>query len=184
MLDNWTLPSIFPVGTILFHFLFLLTAIPIEAYVFNNRLKFDRKTSIFYATAVNLFSSVLGWMIFFIIESRLPIALRAELVNYVFFNSFRSPNTQSLIVLTVFIIFFATFLMKFLLLRIFLLALNDKKPVKPPTEDTISQRKLRRVVTLNFQNTNIVTTTLIANSLSYTAITILLLIRSMDLGVS
>ncbi|MBW4645581.1 MAG: filament integrity protein fraC [Goleter apudmare HA4340-LM2] len=177
MPENWTLPSIFPVGAILFQFLFLLTAIPIEAYVFNNRLKFDKKTSTFYATSVNLFSSVIGWIIFFAIEPRLPIAVKSELINYVFFNSFRSPNTQTLIILTAFIIFFATFLMKFLLLRVLLILLREKI-FKPKETDAITpQRKWRNISKLKFQNTNLVTTTLIANSLSYSAITIILLVR-------
>lgn len=178
MFPNWTLPSIFPVGTILFHFLFLLTAIPIEAYIFNNRLKFDKRTSIFYAIAINLFSSVIGWIIFFIVEPRLPIAVKSELINYVFFNYFQSPNTRSLLILTAFIIFFATFLIKVLLLRVVLISLNDKKPVKSDARPVnTSKRRLRGIGQLNFQSTNLVTTVLIANSLSYSAITIILFIR-------
>lgn len=177
MFDNWTPPSIFPTGAILFHFLFLLTAIPIEAYVLNTRLKFDKKTSTFYATAVNLFSSVIGWIAFFILEPILPIPLKSELINYVFFNNFKSPSTQTFIVLTAFIIFFATFLMKFLLLRILLMSLNEKTEKKVEDNPVSSTRKLRRVSKLKFQNTNLVITALIANSLSYSAITVILLIR-------
>jgi hypothetical protein len=177
MFENWTPPTIFPVGAILFHFLFLLIAIPIEAYVFNTRLKFDKKTSIFYATAVNLFSSVIGWIAFFMLDPILPIALKSELINYVFFNSFKLPSTQTFIILTAFIIFFATFLMKFLLLRILLMSLNDKPETKVEDNPALSTRKLRRVNKLKFQNTNLVITALIANSLSYSAITIILLIR-------
>ncbi|AFY33823.1 filament integrity protein FraC [Calothrix sp. PCC 7507] len=177
MFENWTPPSIFPIGAILFHFLFLLIAVPIEAYVFNTRLKFDKKSSTFYALSVNLFSSVIGWIGFFILEPMLPIPLKSELINYVFFNNFKSPTTQTLIILTAFIIFFATFIMKFLLLRISLLSLSDKIVTKEEPESFSVQRKSRRLGKLKFQNTNLVTTTLIANSLSYSAITIILLIR-------
>jgi len=177
MFENWTLPSIFPTGAILFHFLFLLAAIPIEAYVFNTRLKFDKKTSIFYATAVNLFSSAIGWIAFFMVEPILPIPLKSELINYVFFNSFKSPSIQTFIILTAFIIFFATFLMKFLLLRILLMSLNDQPAKKVEENPVSSPRKVRRVNKLKFQNTNLVITALVANSMSYSAITIILLIR-------
>ncbi|WP_017653426.1 filament integrity protein FraC [Fortiea contorta] len=177
MLENWTLPRIFPIGAVLFHFLFLLVSIPIEAYIFNNRLKFDKKTSIFYASSINLFSSVIGWLVFFMIEPTLPIPVKSELINYVFFNNFRDPSSQTFVILTAFIIFFATFLMKFVLLRIFLFSINDKPAEKVEDNSTSLARRGRRVTKLKFQNTNLVITTLIANSLSYTAITILLLIR-------
>ena len=178
MPEDWMLPTVFPIGGILFDFLFVLIAIPIEAYVLHSRLKFDKKTSIFYAISINLFSSVIGWLIFFISEPILPIRIKSELINYIFFNSFKLGNTQILIVLTACIIFFATFLMKYFILKILLLSLHE--PVaKKPDEPKMSQRQLRRRFSrITFQNTNLVTTILIANSLSYTAITIILLFRS------
>ncbi|WP_397321354.1 filament integrity protein FraC, partial [Nostoc sp. UCD120] len=81
MPENWMLPRIFPIGGILFDFLFVLIAIPIEAYLLHYRLKFDKKTSTFYAISINLFSSVIGWFIFFVSEPMLPIQMRAELIN-------------------------------------------------------------------------------------------------------
>ncbi|NDJ21452.1 filament integrity protein fraC [Nostoc sp. B(2019)] len=177
MLENLTLPTIFPIGAILFDFLFLLMAIPIEAYVFSNRLKFDKKTSTFYAISINLFSSVLGWVIFFVSEPILPIQFKTQLINYVFFNSFKSASAQSLLILTAFIIFFATFLMKFFLLRILLVSLTEK-PWKKEEEQTSPRKKWRRFSSAKLQNTNLATTTLIANSLSYSAITIVLFISS------
>ncbi|MBE9106143.1 filament integrity protein fraC [Nostoc cf. edaphicum LEGE 07299] len=178
MADDWMLPRIFPIGGFLFDFLFVLIAIPIEAYVLHSRLKFDKKTSTFYAISINLFSSVIGWFIFFVSEPMLPIQVKSELINYMFFNNFKSPNTQALIILTACIIFFTTFLMKFFILKALLFSLNESF-VKPEEEPKTSQRlQRRRFTTLNFQNTNLVTTILIANSLSYTAITIILLFRS------
>ncbi|MBE8970970.1 filament integrity protein fraC [Nostocales cyanobacterium LEGE 12452] len=178
MPDNWMLPRIFPIGGFLFDFLFVLIAIPIEAYVLHSRLKFDKKTSTFYAISINLFSSVIGWFIFFVSEPMLPIPVKAELINYMFFNNFKSANTQPLIILTACIIFFATFLMKFFILKALLFSLNESF-AKKEEEPKITQRlQRRRFSSLNLQNTNLVTTILIANSLSYTAITIILLFRS------
>ncbi|MEH1975111.1 MAG: filament integrity protein FraC [Nostoc sp.] len=179
MPENWMLPSIFPIGGILFDFLFVLIAIPIEAYVLHFRLKFDKKSSTFYAISINLFSSVIGWFIFFVSEPMLPVQVKSELINYIFFNSFKSPNTQTLIILTSCIIFFATFLIKFLILRILLLSLLNE-PIAKKEEDpkTSHRQRWRHFSSIQLQNTNLVTTILIANSLSYTAITVILLFRS------
>ncbi|MEH2143298.1 filament integrity protein FraC [Nostoc sp.] len=178
MPENWILPRIFPIGGILFDFLFVLIAIPIEAYVFHNRLKFDKKSSIFYAISINLFSSVIGWIIFFVSEPMLPIQVKSELINYMFFNNFKSPKTQTLIILTAFGVFFATFLMKFFLLRGLLLLLNESFAKKEEETQTSQRRRWRSFSNLRLQSTNLVTTTLIANSVSYSAITIILLFRS------
>ncbi|MEH1843961.1 MAG: filament integrity protein FraC [Nostoc sp.] len=177
MPENWMLPRIFPIGGILFDFLFVLIAMSIEAYVLHYRLKFDKKSSTFYAISINLFSSVIGWIIFFVSEPLLPIQVKSELINYIFFNNFKSPKTQTLIILTAFIIFFATFLMKFFILRVLLLSLNE--PIfKKQEEPQISQRpRWRRFSNLKLQSGNLVATILIANSLSYSMITVILLIR-------
>ncbi|MEH2253126.1 filament integrity protein FraC [Nostoc sp.] len=178
MLENWMLPRIFPIGGILFDFLFVLIAISIEAYVLHYRLKFDKKSSTFYAISINLFSSVIGWSIFFVSEPMLPIQVKSELINYMFFNNFKSPNTQTLIILTAFIIFFATFLIKFFLLRVLLLSLNETFAKKEEEPQPSGRRRWRRFSNLKLESGNLVTTTLIANSLSYTLITIILLFRS------
>jgi hypothetical protein len=175
MPENWMLPRIFPIGGILFDFLFVLIAIPIEAYVLNYRLKFDKKTSTFYAISINLFSSVIGWLIFFVSEPILPIQVRTELINYMFFNNFKSPNTRTLIILTAFIIFFATFLMKFFILKGLLLSLNEQFAKKEEEVPTSQRRRWRTLGNLKLQSNNLVITVLIANSLSYSAITIILL---------
>ncbi|MEH2380491.1 MAG: filament integrity protein FraC [Nostoc sp.] len=178
MPENWMLPRIFPIGGILFDFLFVLIAIPIEAYVLHSRLKFDKKTSTFYAISINLFSSVIGWFIFFVSEPMLPIQVKSELINYMFFNSFKSPKSQSLIILTAFIVFFATFLMKFFILRVLLLSLNEPVAKKEEEPQTSQRRRWRSFSNLKLQSTSLVTTILIANSLSYSVITIILLFRS------
>lgn len=177
MFENWTVPSIVPLGAVLFDFLFVLIAIPVEAYVLNTRLLFDKKTSIFYAISANLFSSVIGWIVFFLLEPILPVQLKSELIHYVFFNNFK-PSTQSLVIVTAFIIFFATFLVKFFILKVLLLVLDPEAGKAKNEEETTEtqRRQRRRLIKFKIQNTNLVTATLIANSLSYSAITIILLI--------
>ncbi|WP_414549309.1 filament integrity protein FraC [Anabaena sp. CCY 0017] len=175
-LGDINIPRILPVGVILFEFLFLLTAIPIEAYVLNRRLKFDKKTSMFYAISINLFSSTIGWIMFFVLEPILPIGLKSELISYIFFHNFRSESTQGVLILTGFIIFFMTFFMKFFFLRFFVLSL--KEDVLQVYEKTPENNRLkwRRTSVARLQSTNLVTTILIGNSLSYSAISMIILL--------
>ncbi|HLO88227.1 MAG TPA: filament integrity protein fraC [Nostocaceae cyanobacterium] len=172
-----TVPKVLPLGTVLFQLLFLLAAIPIEAYILHSWLKFDKKTSTFYSIAMNVFSSVLGWIIFFTAEPLLPVQFKSEIINYVFFNRFKSRDIQSLLILSSFIIFFTTFLMKFFLLKFLMISLDDLGKKAEAAET--SQRQIKRISEqVKVQNTTLVTTTLISNSLTYTAITILMLIRN------
>jgi hypothetical protein len=171
------LPRVFPIGAILFNFLFLLVAIPIEAFVLNRRLKFDKKTCAFYAISINLFSNVIGWVIFFFLEPVLPVEIKSELINFVFFNSLRD-STQTLAILTAFITFFGTFLVKYILLRILLLSLTDLGKAKPEISHQPARRNSRLASRSKWQNTNVVTTILIANALSYSLIAVILFFRS------
>jgi hypothetical protein len=170
------LPRVFPLGAIIFNFLFFTIAIPLEAYILAIRLKFDKRTSIFYAICINLFSGAIGWATFFLIEPFLPIQVKSDLINIVFFNQF-SENIRGLIFMTALIIFFATFLIKFFFLKLALISLRE--PGKPQVESQFIGRKTsRRIGKIKLQNTGLLTTILIANSLSYTAISLVMIIRA------
>jgi hypothetical protein len=177
MSEELSLPKILPIGAILFETLFLLVAIPIEGYILHRNLKFDKKTSIFYAIAMNVFSSVIGWNVFFLVEPLLPVQLKSELISYVFFNNFTSSNSQSYIIFLCFLIFFFTFMVKFLLLKIMMITLGDLSN-KQDISATSQREKIVMNEKMKLQNTSLVTSTLIANSLSYTAITLILAIRN------
>jgi hypothetical protein len=168
----------YPIGTILFNFLFLMVAMATEGYVLSKRLRYDKRISAFYAIAINLFSSILGWLIFFIVEPRLSLPLKFELFNYVFFNRLDfSPGNITLISTIGLVVFIGTFLVKYLFLVLFTLSMRDplfqKKQSAP-----VDPRDTRRVYRGNRQNTNVVTATLIANSLSYSAILLIVIIRT------
>ncbi|WP_414505974.1 filament integrity protein FraC [Richelia intracellularis] len=76
-----------PLGIILFDFLFLILAIPIEACVLKNTVKnLTKKSSVFYATSINIFANISGWLIFFFVEPYLSPKYKSELLSYVFFN--------------------------------------------------------------------------------------------------
>lgn len=181
MSDELSLPIILPIGAIFFETLFLLAAIPLEASVLNKWLKFDKKTSIFYAITINVFSSVIGWIIFFVIEPILPTTIKSELINYVFFNKLKNTSISSLIVLLSFTIFLTTFIVKFLIMKMLIIVM-DEGGTKTETGIISSQQRAIYMNIAKLQNTNLVITTLIANSLSYSAITIILLIRSLYSG--
>ena len=164
-------------GRYFFEILFLLAAIPIEAYVLHKWLKFDKRTSIFYAIALNVFSSVIGWIVFFTVEPMLPIPIKAELINYVFFNKIKASSISTMIILLSFTIFIATFLVKFLLMKILIIFMGEGGKNTQP-EISSSQQRASYMNIVKLQNTNLITATLIANSLSYSAITFIILIRS------
>ena len=98
------IPPIVPLGIILFDFLFLILAIPIEACVLKTWLKFDQKSSVFYATSINIFANISGWLIFFLVEPYLSPKYKSELLSYVFFNHFQLSSTYNLILFIAFII--------------------------------------------------------------------------------
>lgn len=173
-LENITLPKILPLGAILFEFLFLLVSIPIEGYVFYKMLKFDKKSSIFYAMAVNILSSVLGWIIFFLLEPILPINIRAELMNYIFFHRLKSVNPQHILVFGA-CVFIITYFMKFLLLKFLVFLLREDFIQVEDEASTDRRLKWQKNNLVRLQNTNLIRTILIANSLSYSAISIVIL---------
>lgn len=68
--------------------------------------------------------------------------------------------------------------MKFFILRVLLLSLSETVAKKQEEPQTSQRRRWRSFSNAKLQNTNLVITTLIANSLSYSAITVILLFRS------
>ncbi|MCX7592945.1 MAG: filament integrity protein fraC [Fischerella sp.] len=170
-MDNFFLiPEVIPLGAILFCFLLLLVSIPIEAYVLNMSLNFDKKTSSFYSMCMNLFSNVIGWSIFFLIEPFATTRFKSNLLNLIFFKRIL-PNTINLNILMAFIIFFGTFIIKSFILRVAIVSLTDfwKKTPESAPHKFYARRSFR----MKLQSKNIFTTVLIANSLSYTAVLII-----------
>lgn len=172
--------QVFPFGVILFDFLFLLVAIPVEAFILNKRLKFDKRTSTFYAISINLFSNVIGWVIFFLLEpTNFFNSYKSQLINFLLYNRL-NDQVYGGIIMAGFTTFFGTLMIKFGLLRLFILALSnpgEKKPESQAENAILSQRKTRRAGRKGFQSTSLFTTALIANSLSYSAITLVVLFR-------
>ena len=129
---------------------------------------------------MNVFSNVIGWLIFFILEpTNFFNNYKSQLINFLLYNRL-NDQVYGGIVMAAFITFFGTLMVKFVLLRIFILALSNpgEKKSEPEPEDTILlQRKTRRGFRKGWQSTSLFTTTLIANSLSYSAITLVVIFR-------
>ncbi|MGB3208183.1 MAG: filament integrity protein FraC [Crinalium sp.] len=108
------LASFLPVQTMLYQSLFLLMAIAIEGFILHRQLQLSRKTSIQYATSINLISTVVGWLVFFFVQPLLPINIKIQLISYIFFNRFlTSAANFSSFWLTILFIF--SFLISFLI---------------------------------------------------------------------
>lgn len=178
LFDIFPIPEVFPLGIILFDLLFLLVAIPIEAYILNIRLNFDKKSSTFYAICVNFFSSAIGWFVCFQLEPYLPERWRLELINFVFFNRLSFPGeVYGSIIIFASTAFFITFLMKLILLKFLIFSLREEISFSLKTQPPLMRRSSsRRNSKSKILNTNLVLTVLIANALSYSAILVLLFI--------
>lgn len=173
---NYT--DILPLRAIAFQLLFLFMAIAIEAAVLNERLNLGRKLSMQYSATVNLLSTVVGWMVFFGVESWLPSTARQILVEYVFFGIRSVPPTVYLIGFAAFVLTFALKLQGIEFLELIL-----EKNTLPAVEESNSPRKFqgrKKQLELSAEDQpNRPMAVLWANAFSFVAITVILIIRLM-----
>ncbi|MEB3356408.1 MAG: hypothetical protein VKK04_06755 [Synechococcales bacterium] len=89
--------------------LLLLLAIAIEAMVLRQQLKYPPRKSIEYSASINLWSTLIGWLIFFVVAGGIPLlpAIKLELINFIFFDRW-SPDLFSWLVTAGFFTFFIT----------------------------------------------------------------------------
>lgn len=202
-------PTVLPLRAVAFQTVFLLIAIAIEAAVLYRLLnadansKIDPKQSVQYATTINLLSTVVGWLTFFLffglayaLPSEWSVRLKANLVNFIFFDQWSSETATSL-VLICFTMFFVTFAIKqaglnglrWLLSAGIAKKEDANKPqpvieapdVPPPPPRTSAIRVLRHETTsatttssaMNSQSRAV----LIANAWSFSAILAILMLR-------
>ena len=90
--DLWL---VLPLRAIVFQTLLLLISIAIESMIFQRLLNISRKTATAYSATLNLLSTFIGWLCFFVIQSILPRFLQTQLIRYIFFDRFVSANTFS-----------------------------------------------------------------------------------------
>jgi len=180
---------VLPIQTILFQVLFLLVAIALEARVLHRRLRITRKTSVEYATSINLLAAIVGWLGFFILQNLLPQPLKDQIISYIFFDRLLGPQPENfhLVIAAVgSFIFFSAFLIKLKGLQLLEAVLQSSPELQPsPTldkrrrsawSDRLDQAILRT-------DPHQATTVLLANAYSHSAILLLLFLRFLQLNI-
>jgi hypothetical protein len=168
---------VLPLRAIAFQILFLLVAIAIEAHILNRNLPIPPKQSIQYSTAINLFSTVIGWLVFLNFQNLLPLALKTLIIEYIFFDQW-SSDMASWIIISAFFTFFASLFFEVLGLTQLESYLGAQISPPPEIEDSkvkykFGQRPPRRPPGVY----SVVSAVLVANAVSYSAITLILLLR-------
>ncbi len=180
---------ILPLRAIAFQVLFLLVAIAIEAGILRQRLLLGFKTSAQYATLVNMAAVVAGWMAFLVVEPLSSPTIKAQIISYVLFNRLLINGWSAEVGGVIFAIgltaFFATFFIKAKGLELILRSEGawkiPQKPAKPSREQRyISAREGRNETQQAMAN--FIDTVIQANAASFTAILLLILLRTATEG--
>lgn len=182
--------AVLPIPTILFHTVFLLVTIAIEGSVFHRKFKLTRKTSIEYAISLNLYITVIGWLSFFYMQRVIPQPLKLQLLSYIFFDNTLRPTPQSFDITIILLglgIFFATFFFKLKMLDLLQAFLqSSEEDVEISAFQSSQQRRPRLSDRLNEAIKEVTpseaTVILLSTAVSYSAISILLLIRLSQLN--
>ncbi len=138
--------DVLPLRAVLFQFLFLMIAIAIDSVVlYRNVVELEYKPSVQYAATANLFSTLLGWLVFFGIQPLLPLGLREQLISFIFFGTFFLNDwsnwiPQILLGLTA-VVFVGTIVAKLFGLNV-LERILEKTPEKP--EEAKAMAKIKR----------------------------------------
>lgn len=171
---------VLPLRAIAFQLLFLLMAIAIEGTIMQRQLSLIPRLAMQYATTLNLITIVVGWSVFFAVEVLLPVPLRSELIEFIFFNRW-TQETALWGILAGFLTFFVSFLLKtFSFNQLQLVMMSSKEREALQREGSANRRprlghKKNKTATTSFsERANVI---LIANALSYSAILFVLFAR-------
>ncbi|WP_346293816.1 filament integrity protein FraC [Sphaerothrix gracilis] len=175
--------SVFPIRAIIFQCLFLLVAIALEASVLRQKLRLGYRTSIEYATTINLLSASLGWFTFLALEPLLPPELRTQILSFVLFDQFFINPEQNIglfFIAAGFLTFFLTFGVKLQGLDWLQRILDAKTETKEKPAATRQERYQRaRRGGLGFEAPSQQSIAVLqANALSFSAIFLLLLLQA------
>jgi hypothetical protein len=165
--------AVVPLRMIIFQCLFLLMAVALEGYVLQRRLAITPRKSIEYAASVNLLSTLVGWLAFFSAEANLPLNIRLQFMNFVFFNQL-SGGMASWLIPSGFVTFFVSFFLKLqgLVLLQRLLEVPQQDSERLPRFPGLDRRQPTRVGV-----SKEAVAVLFANSLSYSSIALILFTR-------
>ncbi len=167
--------DVLPLRAILYQLLFIVLAIAVESIVLQRYLGIGRKSSIQYASTANLLATVVGWFVFFVVEPWLPQPWQQQLINYIFFDY---TNNPPLLVGLAFLTFLGTFIVKLQSLNWLDLILEGRQPTTIGVRDRtkFQGRAAQRQPFSNVPNRALAV--LWANAASFSAITLIILIRT------
>lgn len=113
--------SVVPIPTFLWQVLLLLVAIALESRMLHNKLGISRKSSVQYATSMNLIVTVLGWWALFVINFVLAQEFKNQIISYICFGHIldnQISNFNLIIGSTGMFILFGAFLIKLKVLQL------------------------------------------------------------------
>jgi hypothetical protein len=181
---------VFPLKAVVFQILFLLVAIAIEAGILRQQLQLSYQKSIQYATTINLLAVVTGWFTFLLVEPLIGPRLQAQIMSYIFFDRLMSnslrPQMGWIILIAGFVAFFTTLLIKLKGLELLMRLLGDwNLPDQPqPTSRRDKYKRARLGRALAQSAPRFSTAVLRGNALSFSAILLLLLLRTYLVGMA
>lgn len=177
--------GVLPLRAIAFQSMLLLVAIALEGIVLRQRLRLGYRHAIQFAATLNLLAVSLGWLTFLGLEPLLPEPVRTQIMSYVLFNHFYynelAYNLPLLIIGSGIATFFATLWLKIKGLE-WLLKLLGMVPADEAAKVEPSRKERYQLARRGQQpkGTTPVRTLAVleANALSFSAILLLLLLRS------
>lgn len=93
------LVTVLPLRAVMFQLVFLLIAISVEAFIIQQKMILTRRVSIQYAASLNLLSTILGWLIFFLLHPLLPLDWQKQLINFILFGHFATKSGLPLVII-------------------------------------------------------------------------------------
>lgn len=171
-----TLDLVLPLRAIVLQGLFLAIAVAIEAIVIYNQLGISKPGSVQYSFALNLASTVLGWMLFLTLEPLLPQDWRLATISFVFFNQFFGQfNSGASLSVLAFLVFLGTFFAELQMMNLLIKLWSP--PEGPVQHDTTRIKNDRTQRYRSSQTSRYRSSALLrANSYSYGVILLLLIV--------
>jgi hypothetical protein len=170
--------SYLPLRTVISQSLLLMVTIAVEAFVLRQQLSISKQKSIEYSASVNLLSTILGWILFFLLIPLFPVSAELQLINFLFFDQWSVP-TATWLITGALLTFFVSYGVELLGLELLQRMMSDRPE---------SQKDQRYVQPQSYPSKRLSYTEepsqgidkryalLVANATSYTLVVIILLV--------
>jgi hypothetical protein len=157
--------------------LFLLIATTWDSFLFYRQLRVGRIVAIEYARNLNLFTIVVGWIVFFLVVPFLSPTVELELVSVLFFSrsfEIKTGEVEANLIIVFLVIIGTTTIIKFAGMRILQQLLGNFSP----TVDNIGHHKLTRKPLFTF--TSEISIIFLSNILINISIVLIVFIKFLD----